>query len=101
MTRLIEKYTTTGAKNAIDLDPGHLTTFRYYVSAGSATTPPTVSVEGKVHKDSDVWGAVKEVAPVINTAYVSDGSLEQIRINISNLGTATEVSFDVVGNRRV
>lgn len=85
-----QTYTQTGAQAAIEINPEHQSS--YMVSANAGT--PVFTVEVRVTPDG-AWGTPSDtMGTTLNQGYAVSRPISQLRINISDLDTATEVYLD-------
>ena len=91
-----KQYTSTGAKDPIDLNASHSVTFGVKSNTGDAV----FTIEhylGKVGAGG-WYDSGQDVTE--GHAYTTKGTIENMRINISSMGTASSVNLDVIGSNR-
>lgn len=93
-TDAIQTITSTGAGTAIDIPPMQKVN---YVAVGDASDY-TANVEAKLTKTGN-WVAI-ETGITDSTPSAVDGVIQEIRLNVSDLGTATTIQFEVSGSRK-
>lgn len=89
-----QTHTSTGAKDAIEMGTPKTVTF----AVVGDQTDHTINIEIQI-TDGGTWflaeGAITDKAPKTTT-----GPVVAIRANIANLGTATTIDFEVLGERQ-
>lgn len=93
--RTIKTYTTTGPQDTIDVPHGHNITWAVIPDTGT----PVFAVEVQLN-EGGAWVTSDSEALNINQAYTFAGGVEAIRLNISDLGGASSVNFEVSGDNR-
>jgi len=89
-----QTHTTTGTKTAIDIPPNAAISFVTIGDVGDYTADVEVLLTG-----SGTFVAA-ETAITDKDIRTTTGPIQQIRINISDLGTATTLDFEVLGISR-
>lgn len=90
MTEFATQYDSTGAKDPVDVKR----TGRLSIVVSSENGDATFTVEGKLKTNWYELGGTVEDGKIKST----QGPLEAIRLNISDLGTSSTVDFEVLGD---
>lgn len=90
MTQFATQYNSIGAKDPVDVKR----TGRLSILVSSENGDATFTVEGKLKTNWHEVGGTVTDGQIIST----QGPLEQIRLNISNLGTSSTIDFEVLGD---
>lgn len=88
------QHTSTGEKTPIDVgSPKRLS----FITVGTGGTDYVANIE--VQLTTDGAFSVAETGIADKTVKVTTGAVKAIRINISSLGSASAVNFEVLGER--
>lgn len=91
MTSFYAQYDSTGAKDGVDVKRSG----RLSVCVTSQNGDATYTIQGKLKNE---WRNVGMSAVVDGEISSSIGPLEEIRLNITSLGTGSTVDFEVLGD---